>query len=95
MPLVEPAGIVYCLAFMDTHRQLSRNHEPDRGRRSWDNNKSMTVQALDLLYADMLAHAKGKELYAQDFYGVAFSAPADGASLRISAMTASKLAWAA
>ena len=34
----------------------------------WDNNKSMTPQAFDTLYADMLAHAKGMELYAQDLY---------------------------
>ena len=35
----------------------------------WDNNKAMTPQAFDTLYADMLAHAKGMELYAQDLYG--------------------------
>ncbi len=35
----------------------------------WDNNKSITPQAFDTLYADMLAHAKGMELYAQDLYG--------------------------
>jgi ATP-dependent phosphoenolpyruvate carboxykinase len=30
----------------------------------WDNNKAMTPQAFDTLYADTLAHAKGMELYA-------------------------------
>jgi phosphoenolpyruvate carboxykinase (ATP) len=35
----------------------------------WDNNKSMTPQAFDTLYAGMLAHAKGMELYAQDLFG--------------------------
>jgi phosphoenolpyruvate carboxykinase (ATP) len=30
----------------------------------WDNNKAMTPQAFNTLYADMLAHAKGMELYA-------------------------------
>jgi len=35
----------------------------------WDNNKSVTPQAFDTLYADMLAHAEGMEIYAQDLYG--------------------------
>jgi len=61
----------------------------------WDNNKAMTPQAFDTLYADMLAHAKGKELYAQDLYGGAWSAPTDGSNLYFCALTASKLAWAA
>ncbi|MGH6812806.1 MAG: phosphoenolpyruvate carboxykinase (ATP) [Methylocella sp.] len=60
----------------------------------WDNNKAMTPQAFDTLYADMLAHAKRMELYAQDLYGGAWSAPT-GASLSTSALTASKPAWAA
>ncbi len=41
----------------------------------WNNNKAVTPQAFDTLYADMLAHAKGIELYAQDLYGGAWSAP--------------------
>jgi phosphoenolpyruvate carboxykinase (ATP) len=41
----------------------------------WDNNKAMTPQAFDALHADMLAHAKGMEIYAQDLYGGAWSAP--------------------
>ncbi|MDQ6702708.1 MAG: phosphoenolpyruvate carboxykinase (ATP) [Pseudomonadota bacterium] len=60
-----------------------------------DNNKAMTPQAFDTLYADMLAHAKGMEIYAQDLYGGAWSAPTDGSSLYISALTAAKLAWVA
>jgi phosphoenolpyruvate carboxykinase (ATP) len=35
----------------------------------WGNNKAMTPQAFDTLHADMLAHAKGMALYAQDLYG--------------------------
>jgi phosphoenolpyruvate carboxykinase (ATP) len=61
----------------------------------WDNKKAMTPQAFDTLYADMLAHAKGMEIYAQDLYGGAWWAATDGSSLYISALTAAKLAWAA
>ncbi|MGH2342267.1 phosphoenolpyruvate carboxykinase [Segnochrobactraceae bacterium EtOH-i3] len=35
----------------------------------WDNNKPMDPANFDVLLADMLAHAKGKELFAQDLYG--------------------------
>ena len=35
----------------------------------WDNNKSMTPEAFDLLHADMLKHAEGKELFIQDLFG--------------------------
>ncbi len=35
----------------------------------WDNNQAMTPEAFDLLKADMLEHAKGMKLYAQDLYG--------------------------
>ena len=31
--------------------------------------QSNTPQTFDVLHADMLAHAKGMELYAQDLYG--------------------------
>jgi ATP-dependent phosphoenolpyruvate carboxykinase len=61
----------------------------------WDNNKAMTPQAFDTLYADMLAHAKGMELYVQDLYGGAWPSPADGSNFYMSELTASKLAWAA
>src|SRR3546814_5596544 len=32
----------------------------------WDQNKSMTSEAFDLLHADMLKHAEGKELFIQE-----------------------------
>jgi phosphoenolpyruvate carboxykinase (ATP) len=35
----------------------------------WDNNGSMTREAFDVLLADMLAHAEGRDLFAQDLYG--------------------------
>jgi phosphoenolpyruvate carboxykinase (ATP) len=35
----------------------------------WDNNKAMDVEDFDVLMADMLEHAKGKELFAQDLLG--------------------------
>jgi len=35
----------------------------------WDQNKSMTSEAFDLLHADMLKHAEGKELFIQDLFG--------------------------
>lgn len=35
----------------------------------WDNNGAMSREGFDLLFADMMAHAKGKELFAQDLYG--------------------------
>jgi phosphoenolpyruvate carboxykinase (ATP) len=35
----------------------------------WDNSNAMTREHFDVLHADMLAHAKGKQLFAQDLYG--------------------------
>ncbi len=35
----------------------------------WDNNKAMEPKHFSLLWQDMLAHAKGMELYAQDLFG--------------------------
>lgn len=35
----------------------------------WDNNKSITTEAFDLLEADFYAHMKGKDLYVQDLFG--------------------------
>ena len=35
----------------------------------WDNNGAITPAQFDLLYKDFLAHAQGKELFAQDLYG--------------------------
>ena len=35
----------------------------------WDNNQAMSEEHFDVLYADFLAHAEGKELFAQDLFG--------------------------
>ncbi len=35
----------------------------------WDNNGKMSKRNFDTLLADFIAHAKGKELFAQDLYG--------------------------
>lgn len=35
----------------------------------WDNNKAMAPDAFDRLYQDMMAHAKGKDLFVQDLIG--------------------------
>ena len=35
----------------------------------WDNNRAMSEQGFDNLYADMLAHMKGKEYFVQDLIG--------------------------
>ncbi|MEM7290810.1 MAG: phosphoenolpyruvate carboxykinase (ATP), partial [Pseudomonadota bacterium] len=35
----------------------------------WDNNKAMSEEGFANLKADMMAHAKGKDLYVQDLYG--------------------------
>ncbi|WP_319532964.1 phosphoenolpyruvate carboxykinase [uncultured Cohaesibacter sp.] len=53
----------------------------------WDKNKSMTPEAFDMLHADMLKHAEGKELFVQDLYG--------GADLdhRIKTRIVTELAW--
>jgi phosphoenolpyruvate carboxykinase (ATP) len=53
----------------------------------WDNNKPMTPQAFDTLYADMIAHAKGMELYAQDLYGGA------EAAYRVKVRVFTEFAW--
>ena len=34
----------------------------------WDNNAAMAPDAFDLLYADMLAHMKGRDFFVQDLY---------------------------
>jgi phosphoenolpyruvate carboxykinase (ATP) len=53
----------------------------------WDNNKAMAPAAFDALYADMMAHAEGKELFAKDLFG--------GADLthRISVRVVTEFAW--
>ena len=35
----------------------------------WDNNKPMTPAHFDALYADMMAYAQGRELFAKDLFG--------------------------
>ena len=35
----------------------------------WDNNAPMSPEQFETLYADFLAHAEGRELFAQDLYG--------------------------
>jgi phosphoenolpyruvate carboxykinase (ATP) len=35
----------------------------------WDNNGALEPAAFDILHADMLAHAEGSELFAQDLFG--------------------------
>ncbi|MEE9375230.1 MAG: phosphoenolpyruvate carboxykinase [Rhizobiaceae bacterium] len=35
----------------------------------WDNNQPMSEEHFDVLHADFLTHAEGKELFAQDLYG--------------------------
>ncbi len=35
----------------------------------WDNNASITPEQFETLHADFIAHARGKELFAQDLYG--------------------------
>jgi phosphoenolpyruvate carboxykinase (ATP) len=47
----------------------------------WENNKPMTPGHFDALLADMLAHARGKELFAKDMFGGA--EPAHRISVRV------------
>ena len=35
----------------------------------WDNNKAMSPAHFDALYADMMAYAEGRELFAKDLFG--------------------------
>ena len=53
----------------------------------WDNNKAMSPAHFDALYADMMGHAEGKELFAKDLFG--------GADLthRISVRIVTEYAW--
>src|ERR1700761_1093507 len=53
----------------------------------WDNNKAMSPAHFDVLYADMVAHAEGRELFAKDLFG--------GADLthRISVRVVTEYAW--
>ncbi|HET7085831.1 MAG TPA: phosphoenolpyruvate carboxykinase [Rhizomicrobium sp.] len=53
----------------------------------WDNNKPMSEAHFDTLFADMLTHARGRELFAKDLFG--------GADLthRISVRVITEYAW--
>jgi phosphoenolpyruvate carboxykinase (ATP) len=53
----------------------------------WERNRRMDRASFDVLHADMLAHAKGRDLYVQDLYG--------GADLeyRIKVRIVSELTW--
>ena len=53
----------------------------------WDNNGAITPAQFQLLYDDFLAHAKGKELFAQDLYGGAEP------KFRIKTRVYTELAW--
>jgi phosphoenolpyruvate carboxykinase (ATP) len=53
----------------------------------WDNNGAITPGHFDTLLADFLAHAKGKELFAQDLYGGADPAH------RVKARVFTEYAW--
>ncbi|WP_298958346.1 phosphoenolpyruvate carboxykinase [uncultured Methylobacterium sp.] len=53
----------------------------------WDNNGAITQEQFDTLYEDFLAHAEGKELFAQDLYGGADSAH------RVRARVYTEYAW--
>lgn len=53
----------------------------------WDNNGAITPEQFDRLYRDFIAHARGKELYAQDLYGGA------DPQYRIKTRVYTELAW--
>ena len=53
----------------------------------WDGNRKLSKENFDTLYADVLAHCKGKSLFAQDLYGGADK------TYRIKARVFTELAW--
>ncbi|MFL5063730.1 MAG: phosphoenolpyruvate carboxykinase (ATP), partial [Xanthobacteraceae bacterium] len=53
----------------------------------WDKNGKLTPEQFDLLLKDFIAHAKGRQLFAQDLYGGA------DAKYRIKARIFTELAW--
>ncbi|MGN7870945.1 phosphoenolpyruvate carboxykinase [Paracoccus sp. 22332] len=53
----------------------------------WENNKPMAPEAFDRLYADMLAHMKGRDYFVQDLFG---GADADN---RLDVRVVTELAW--
>ncbi|MGA0924690.1 MAG: phosphoenolpyruvate carboxykinase (ATP), partial [Lutimaribacter sp.] len=53
----------------------------------WENNRAMSPEGFDALYADMLAHMKGKDYFVQDLVGGAD--PAYAINMRM----VTELAW--
>jgi len=53
----------------------------------WDNNKAMDPRRFEVLLADMLAHARGRQLYVQDLFGGA------DAQNRVAARVVTEFAW--
>ena len=53
----------------------------------WDGNRKITPEQFQLLYDDFIAHARGKQLYAQDLYGGAEP------KYRIKTRVYTELAW--
>jgi phosphoenolpyruvate carboxykinase (ATP) len=53
----------------------------------WDGNRKITPEQFELLYQDFIAHARGKQLYAQDLYGGA------NPKYRIKTRVYTELAW--
>lgn len=53
----------------------------------WGNNNAMSPEHFDVLYNDMIEHAKGRELFAQDLYGSADPA------YRVSTRVFTEFAW--
>ena len=53
----------------------------------WEKNGKLSPQQFDVLLADFLEHAKGKQLFAQDLYGGA------DPKYRIKARVFTELAW--
>ena len=53
----------------------------------WDNNKAMTAEQFDTLYADMVAHAEDRELLIQDLFGGADK------THRLATRVVTELAW--
>jgi phosphoenolpyruvate carboxykinase (ATP) len=53
----------------------------------WDGNRKLSKEHFDVLYADFLAHCKGKKLFAQDLYGGA------DPKYRIKARVFTEYAW--
>ena len=53
----------------------------------WDGNRKLSKEHFDVLYQDMLAHCRGKKLFAQDLYGGA------DPTYRIKVRVFNELAW--